>query len=524
MVFILYTNSLIMKTLNILILSTVTIGILSGCVEKTDKTNSSSYGTNASVNTLSLKLKQNLVINPGFEKLDLKTNLPEGWLTKSPREEISPDFQIDKSVTHSGKVSARIISKGSPGTFGYWLTKVKFLQSDSISKEYIVARGVKRDSDFLSNKSYRVSTFFKTKGIESLSKSIWIRINWLDNNGKEVFSEFLSSFSKEDDWYRVEQVVTAPRAATSFNLELALQWTAEGTVWWDDVSVEETTSPIQRWIKVAASSSAPSEPSTPEKNRMFYADKIIKAGKLGVDLLCLGECITVVSTDKKATDVAEPVPGPTSQILGEAARKAKLYVVASINEREGSLIYNTALLIDRNGNVAGKYRKTHLPQSEVYNGITPGTSYPVFQTDFGKVGIEICYDNLFPEVTSNLASQGAEIILLPTWGDTREQGYAWDIVARARAIDNGVYLVASEYGHHSSLIFHPTGRIIENADNVPGLITAKIYINSRSFEPWLSFFSYGDWKNLFPRERHTETYKGLLKDFYDSDLKSKKNN
>jgi predicted amidohydrolase len=180
--------------------------------------------------------------------------------------------------------------------------------------------------------------------------------------------------------------------------------------------------------------------------------------------------------------------------------------VAGIYERDGPLVYNTALLIDRQGNVAGKYRKTHLPETEVDGGLTPGSSYPVFRTDFGTVGIQICYDYFFPEVTRQLALGGAEIVLLPIWGDMRGQGYAWDVVARARAIDNAVYLVASIYSNRRSLIVNPDGRILADTGGDEGLVTAEIDLNTRTFERWLSVGSYGEWKSLYPKERRSETY------------------
>jgi predicted amidohydrolase len=428
----------------------------------------------------------------------------------TPRQEVAPAFEVDASVSHSGRSSARSTAKGSPGTLGYWVTTVSGIQEGAQAEEPRMSERTARGADFLSARSYRVTCFFRARDIESPSKNIWIRVNWLDGKGQEVFTEFLSRFVKEGEWYRAEKVLTAPRPARGINLELVLQWTATGTVWWDDVSVEEVSNPAPRRIKVATVYYQPAGRSTPEENRRFYADKIVEAGRLGVDLLCLGEGITVVSTGKAYADVAETVPGPTSWVLGEAARKSRLYVVAGIYEREGPLIYNTALLIDREGNVAGKYRKTHLPQTEVNGGLTPGSTYPVFRTDFGTVGIEICYDNFFPEVARSLALQGAEIILLPIWGDGREQGYAWDIVARARAIDNAVHLVASIYSNRRSLIINPDGRILADTGGRQGLVTAGIDLNARTFERWLSVGSYGEWKSLFPQERRSETYKALV--------------
>ncbi len=454
---------------------------------------------------------RNLVDNPGFEALDSARGLPAGWRTSAPREEVSPAFGADSSVSHSGKSSARISARGNPGTFGYWATTVRGIQAGAKAEDVDMSQLTVGEGDFLSTRSYRVSCFFKVVDIPLPEKSIWIRVNWLDRKGREVFTELVSRFSKEGEWFKADQVLTAPKAARSLEIELALQWCEAGTVWWDDVSVEEAPTPAPRRIRVGTVFEMPPSRSSPEQNRKFYSDKIAEAGKQGVDLLCLGEGVTLVSTGLKYADVAEPVPGPSSRAFGEAAKKAGMYVVAGIYERDGSLLYNTALLIDRQGNVAGKYRKTHLPQTEVNGGLTPGTAYPVFRTDFGTIGIEICYDNAFPEVARSLAMQGAEIILLPIWGDLRAHESAWDVIARSRAIDNGVYFVASIYSNRRSLIINPNGRILADTGGNQGLVTAQIDLDARTFERWLSVASYGEWKNLYQKERRGETYGVLLK-------------
>ncbi len=456
---------------------------------------------------------RNLVENPGFELLDREHGVPLNWSKLSPREEIAPDFSVDSSVSHSGKSSARLSARGNPGTFGYWAATVKGIQGGSLSTDDPLPSAYTLGGpEILGNRAYRVRCFFKTTGIDSVFANVCVRFRWKDVKGRELLAGFLSAYEKDGEWYKAEQTLTAPLLARSLGLELVLQWTASGTVWWDDVSVEEASPAPSRKLKVATVSYQPPAHSTPENNRKFFAEKVAAAGKLGADLICLGEGITVVSTGKGYVDVAEPIPGPTSQVLGEMARRYRLYVVAGIYEREGPVVYNSALLIDREGKVAGKYRKIHLPETEVSGGLTPGKTYPVFKTDFGIIGIEICYDNFFPEVARSLALQGAELILLPIWGDGRGQGYEWDIVARARAVDNAVYLVASNYSNKRSFIINPNGRILADTGGESGLVTAEIDLDARTFERWLSVGSYGEWKNLFPRERHIETYQLLVGD------------
>jgi predicted amidohydrolase len=324
--------------------------------------------------------------------------------------------------------------------------------------------------------------------------------------------EFISKYRREGEWYKVDQLLTAPKSAASADIELVLRWTGRGSVLWSDVRFEEAAVSPRKKIKLATVSFMPPSPSTTEKNLRFYAEKVAEAGKSGADIICLGEGISMVSTKLSYADAAEPIPGPTSKALGAVAKTYHLYVIAGIYEREGALVYNTALLIDRDGAVVGKYRKTHLPINEVNGGITPGTQYPVFSTDFGVIGIEICYDNFFPEVARMLALNGAEMIFLPIWGDLRADGYAWDIVARGRAIDNSVYLVASNYSNKRSLIINPDGRILADTGGKSGIVFADVDPGARTFGRWMWFDAYGDWKTQYPAERRTETYGPLAED------------
>jgi predicted amidohydrolase len=90
--------------------------------------------------------------------------------------------------------------------------------------------------------------------------------------------------------------------------------------------------------------------------------------------------------------------------------------LAGLTERDGPVDYNTAVLIDRHGRVAGKYRKVHLPREEIEGGLTPGGAYPVFDTDFGRIGMMICWDGEYVDSARALAIQGAEILFVPAAG------------------------------------------------------------------------------------------------------------
>jgi len=148
-------------------------------------------------------------------------------------------------------------------------------------------------------------------------------------------------------------------------------------------------------------------------------------------------------------------------------------------------------LIDRKGKLAGKYRKTHLPREEWEAGITPGDEYPVFETDFGKIGLTICWDVQFPEPSRAMALKGAEIILLPIWGGS-------DVLARARAIENHIFMITSSYDMRSFIV-DPAGKVLAEATKENPIASAELRLDEKIFQPWL-----GDMKNRTWRERRPD--------------------
>src|SRR5439155_7657231 len=139
--------------------------------------------------------------------------------------------------------------------------------------------------------------------------------------------------------------------------------------------------------------------------------------------------------------------------------------------------YNTAVLMGRDGELVGTYRKTHLPREEVEGGLTPGDSYPIFTTDFGKIGIMICWDVQFPECARAMAVKGAEMILLPIWGGN-------EILAKARAIENSLFLISSSYDM-KTFIVDPTGTVLAEADAKKPIAAATIDLDRTILQPWL---------------------------------------
>jgi predicted amidohydrolase len=174
-------------------------------------------------------------------------------------------------------------------------------------------------------------------------------------------------------------------------------------------------------------------------------------------------------------------------------------------------VYNTGLLIDRTGGVLGKYRKTHLPIAEgLLRGLAPGETYPVFRTDFGTVGLMICYDGHFPEVARILSLAGAEVILFPNMGDGREEGGLWESVVRTRAVDNQVH-VAAAVNSGRSCIVSPRGELLSAADAEPGaVVSARCEIGSS-----LRDYSGRPIGRRYHQLRRVDTYEALLASTWD---------
>jgi len=166
-----------------------------------------------------------------------------------------------------------------------------------------------------------------------------------------------------------------------------------------------------------------------------------------------------------------------------------MYIVAGVLEQDGDVVYNTAVFLDREGNLAGKYRKVCLPREEIEGGVSPGQSFPVFETDFGTVGIMICWDVTFPEPARALAMEGADVIMLPIWGGI-------ETLARARSIENQVYLVSSTYGGDLQTgIFDLEGKLLGEANPESPVVVVEVDLDQQKLWPWL-----GELKNRIQQE------------------------
>jgi predicted amidohydrolase len=418
------------------------------------------------------------VANPQFQTESGQT-LPKGWSLWKPQWE-------QAACSMRGVAGGLLVeSGGDPYAVGGVTQEIRGIQA---------------------GRAYRVSAVCELRGIESPFRSVMVRLGWLKGGRPHhVAGLLVRGPMAEGGTARFSDVLVAPEGVDAARLSLEVKWLGKGTVLWKQVSVQPTADPGPRKVKIGTVYLRPKQ-STPQKNLKLWCEQIDAAGKLGLDIVCLGETITRVGTNATLQDVAEPIPGPATEVLGEAAGRNKIWVVAGLTERVGDVVYNTAVLLDRQGRVAGQYRKTHLPREEWKEGVRPGREYPVFDTDFGRVAIQICYDWFFPEPAAIFALKGAEIILAPTWGNTLpdHDGMAdGETTFRVRARDNGVYLVPSVYDG-SSLVIDPMGRILASNAGREGIFWAEVDLNKRECLDWVGY-----WRSIGPRDRMPETYDSL---------------
>ena len=399
-----------------------------------------------------------------------------GWTSWSQRDETRPKF-FTSELQNLGEPGCLGISGASNNSaHGCWRKVVSGIKPGSF---------------------YRFEAWYQALSVPYPRQQVLSRLDWLDAEGKRVHQpEYVPEAQGSGGWEKNEGLFKAPEGAASVCIELYLSYCPQGTVWWDKISLAEVPDPGKRMVRVATVNFKPDRKyDSPEKSVASYLPLVEEAGQKGCDIVCLGEGINLAGVRNAGyPDVAEPIPGPTTKKLGELARKYKMYVVAALGERQGHAVYNAAVLIDREGRLAGKYRKVYLPREEVEAGCTPGNSYPVFDTDFGRIGMMICWDLQYIDPARALAVQGAEIIFCPIWGGNA-------ILAKARAIENQTYLVTSSYSKLDppTAIYGHWGDIIVQAKEKPQLIIADIDLNERFPHDWL-----GNMRDRFHRERRAD--------------------
>lgn len=277
-----------------------------------------------------------------------------------------------------------------------------------------------------------------------------------------------------------------------------------------------------------------------EENKTKLARNIADVAKQGAQLVVLQELhnslyfCQIESTDN--FDLAEPIPGPSTDFYGGLAKKYGIVLVTSLFERRAAGVYhNTAVVFEKDGSIAGKYRKMHIPDDPAYYEkfyFTPGDlGFRPIQTSVGKLGVQVCWDQWYPEGARLMALQGAELLIYPTAigyesSDTPEeqerQRDAWTTVQRGHAVANGIPVVTvNRTGHEddpsaqtrgidfwgSSFVAGPQGEFLYRAskDEEENIVVEVDMQRSENVRRWWPFM----------RDRRIEEFGQLACRFID---------
>lgn len=402
---------------------------------------------------------------------------PDGWRAFSPRPESAAVTSIEPGP--DGYV-LKAAAAGNTDVYGGWTTHVTGLQGGGYYRFEARARG---------------------ENVASIRESATIIFRWRGTFGDEVPPDYVWNFDMlTDGSVSFDRTLQAPAGTTAVDVELVLQWAADGEFAFDKLSLVPTAAPAARKVRVAAVQYRPSGSRSgleSVQKAAAYASQV--ASENHPDVIVLGELLNVIGAPGTFESKAEPIPGPSTEAVAAVARAQHVNIVFGMIEKEGSQLFNTAVLIDRDGNIVGKHHKVQLPLSDAAQGITPGRAVEVFDTDFGRVGILICQDISFPEPAREAALQGAELLLVPIWGGKTT-------LMHARAIENGLHLAAAGYDYASEVV-NPLGTVLSSVvvDREPHAAIADIDLSQRFREEYL-----GDWRDISAKERRTDPYQYRL--------------
>ena len=365
------------------------------------------------------------------------------WTPHCPNPALAPEFRCE-----NGELELRSGAKGY--VFGYYEKRV-----EASPETY-----------------YCLEVEFAMSGVKNVLWSVLCLVEWDQGRGegKRCAQEIMSDFSQQGETIRGRLICRAPRNTQYAKIQLGLRYAGNAKIVFSDATWSQTTPPKPRKVKIGVCRWNPANAGGKEGYLTQLTGLLQSSGEAGCDLMLLPEFSDTYEWKENFLSAGPLTENIAICIASEYAQKYKMYVVAPVIERDGDIIFNTSVLFDRDGKQIGKYRKTHLywPE-EFYWSLTPGDEYPVFELDFGVIGINTCYDSWNPDVCKLLALKGAEIILLPN------EGYDY-LIMPARALDNRVYLAISSLANDCD-IYNARGEKV-GKDEGP-IHTAQVDLNER---------------------------------------------
>ena len=294
---------------------------------------------------------------------------------------------------------------------------------------------------------------------------------------------------------RFQRCLSPEQDDVSLTLRFTLRWSTKGSSTWslpqiEEASTDEIPTHMRQSIKIAVVTGKKNQRQSPfttvDDNISFYAPLCEAASQKNPSLIVLPEIALQWGIKGSPIDLAVPVTGPETEVFADIARRYRLRIMLGMLERDEDAVYNSAVLISPNGQIDGLYRKVHLAVGgEIESGISPGEGFPVFETEIGRIGCNICMDSSVTESSRMVGLNGADFLLLPIMGDHR----AWQPglrifdpdrfrgIMQTRAMDNQVCMVVAVNRTEGSCIIDRLGNVLAWNHGDKEFILAKINVS-----------------------------------------------
>ncbi|MSS71819.1 MAG: carbon-nitrogen hydrolase family protein [Candidatus Latescibacteria bacterium] len=296
---------------------------------------------------------------------------------------------------------------------------------------------------------------------------------------------------------RFSRRMTAPEGVDHLMLRCTFRWYTKGESVWRLPRIEpvpslEPSGPVTVAVVTGRADARQRSFQSIQDNLDFYVPLCEAACQEGPDLVVLPEVALQYGMSGRALDLAVPAPGPETEVFAEVARRHRVYILLGMYEQDGDAVHNSAILIDPDGTIQGRYRKVHLAMAgEIDTGMLPGDTFPVFETGIGRIGCNICMDSSAAESSRMVGLNGADFLLIPIMGDFRacypeKRGVDPDrfrAIMRVRAMDNQFCVVVACNHAQGSCIIDHVGDVLAWNDGDQDFIQARVKVDHRYRAP-----------------------------------------
>ncbi len=322
------------------------------------------------------------------------------------------------------------------------------------------------------------------------------------------------------DTVQFSRRLTAPEDAEHLTVRYTFRWSVVGSSEWQlphviATDVAESYKPVKICVATGRRADRDRRFESIRDNVDLYLPLCREiCEKEKPDLIVLPEIALQYGIKGSPLELAVPVPGSEAEPFADVARDYGVYVLLGVIERDGDAVHNTAVLFAPDGGVDGKYRKVHLAVGgEMDSGILPGDDFPVFDTEIGRIGCNICMDSSAAESSRMIGLNGADFLLLPIMGDHRAwhpEDHTWDPerfrgIMQTRALDNQLCMVVAVNRAEGSCIIDRTGHVLAWNDGSEPFVTAEVNLVD-GFRPK----SRGCFRGINWMQRRPHTYRAFV--------------